>query len=51
VAGNLSVRLKRGASELFVWKKNELAATPEKLRELESFRRELAAILDVAPKQ
>ncbi len=51
VAGNLSVRLKRGANEVFVWKKKELAATPEKLRELESFRRELTAILDAAPKQ
>jgi hypothetical protein len=51
VAGNLSVRLKRGANEVFVWKKNELAATLEKLDVLESFRRELAAILDVAPKQ
>ena len=51
VAGNLSVRLKRGAGEVFVWKKSELAATPEKLRELDSFRRELTALLDVAPKQ
>jgi len=51
VAGNLSVRLKRGAGEVFVWKKSELAATPEKLRELESFRSELTALLDEAPKQ
>ena len=51
VAGNLSVRLKRGAEEVFVWKKNELAATPERLRKLESFRRELTAILDIGPKQ
>jgi hypothetical protein len=51
VDGNLSVKLKRGAGEVFVWKKNELAATPERLRELESFRRELTAILEVAPKQ
>ena len=45
VDGNLSVRLKRGAGEVFVWKKTELAATPERLQELESFRRELNEIL------
>jgi hypothetical protein len=47
VAGNLSVRLKRGLSEVFVWKKTELAATPERLEELESFRRELLEILEL----
>jgi hypothetical protein len=47
VDGNLSVRLKRGDGEVFVWKKNELAATPERLQELEKFRAELAAILDL----
>jgi hypothetical protein len=51
VAGNLSVKLKRGSGEAFVWKKNEEEATPEKLRELESFRRELTEILDLPPKQ
>ena len=51
VAGNFSVRLKRGTGEVFVWKKNELAATQERLRELESFRRELSGILDAAAKQ
>jgi hypothetical protein len=45
VAGNLSVRLKRGAGEVFVWKKTELPATSERLQELELFRRELADIL------
>jgi len=48
---NLSVKLKRGAGEVFVWKKNEVAATPEKLTELESFRRELTEILDLPLKQ
>jgi hypothetical protein len=43
--GNLSVKLKRGSGEVFVWKKKELEATPERLNELESFRRELAEIL------
>jgi hypothetical protein len=34
-----------------VWKKTELAATPERLQELESFRRELTEILEIAPTQ
>jgi hypothetical protein len=49
--GNLSVRLKRGRSEVFVWKGKEVEATPEKLGELETFRRELMEILDLPPKQ
>jgi hypothetical protein len=51
VDGNLSVKLKRGSGEVFVWKKKEVEATPEKLTELESFRRELSEILDLPPKQ
>ncbi len=51
VDGNLSVKLKRGSSEVFIWKKTEVEATPEKLKELESFRRELTEILDLPPKQ
>ncbi|HEV1995674.1 MAG TPA: hypothetical protein VGR03_15185 [Candidatus Acidoferrum sp.] len=51
VDGNLSVKLKRVAGEVFVWKKKEVEATPEKLKELESFRRELTEILDLPPKQ
>jgi hypothetical protein len=46
VGGNLSVRLKRGAGEVFVWKKTELPATPERLQELELFRRELSDLLE-----
>ncbi len=46
VDGNLSVKLKRGDGEVFVWKKKELAASPERLKELETFRRELTAILE-----
>jgi hypothetical protein len=49
VDGNLSVRLKRGPAEVFVWKKAELSATPERLRELELFRRELKDILELPP--
>ena len=51
VDGNLSVKLKRGSVEVFVWKKKEVEATPEKLMELESFRLELTEILDLPPKQ
>ena len=46
VGGNLSVRLKRNAGEVFVWKKTDLPATPERLQELELFRRELSDVLE-----
>lgn len=51
VDGNLSVKLKRGDREVFVWKKTDLPATPERLRRLESFARELGEILEEAPAQ
>jgi hypothetical protein len=51
VDGNLSVKLKRGASEVFVWKKKEVPATAQRLRELEVFRKELGEILELTPKQ
>ena len=51
VEGNLSVKLKRGSGEVFVWKEKEVQATPEKLEELEAFRRELTEILDLPLKQ
>jgi hypothetical protein len=51
VAGNLSVKLRRGSGEVFVWKKNEVEATPDRLRELARFRRELAQILELLPQQ
>ncbi len=51
VDGNFSVKLKRGPGEVFVWKKNEVAATPERMRELESFKSELQEILESPPKQ
>jgi hypothetical protein len=47
VDGSLSVRLTRGPAEVFVWKKTELPATPERLQELELFRRELADLLQL----
>jgi hypothetical protein len=51
VEGNLSVKLKRASGEVFVWKKKEVAATPEKLKELDLFRAEITGILDLPPKQ
>jgi hypothetical protein len=51
VEGNLSVRLKHGVGEVFVWKKTELPATPERLQELELFRRDLTDILEMPQNQ
>ena len=51
VEGNLSVRLKRASGEVFVWKKKEIEATPGRLAELNTFRRELTEILERAPEQ
>lgn len=51
VEGNLSVRLKRGSGEVFVWKKKEIEATTERLAELNTFRHELTEILEQAPEQ
>ena len=51
VGSNLSVKLKRDSTEVFVWKKQEIDATPERLLELESFRREISEILELPPKQ
>ena len=51
VEGNFSVKLKRGSGEVFAWKKREVEATPEKVRELESFKKELQEILEPPQKQ
>lgn len=51
VEGNLSVKLKRGNGEVFVWKKTEVAATAERLDELAKFRQDLAGILEEGPRQ
>jgi len=51
VDGNLSVKLKKSSGDVFVWKKNELAATEERLRELEGFRLELVGILEAGERQ
>jgi hypothetical protein len=46
IEGNLSVRLKKPSGDVFVWKKTEVAATEERLAELEKFREELVGILE-----
>ena len=51
VDGNFSVKLKRGPDEVFVWKRREVEATPERVRELESFRQELQEVLESSAKQ
>ena len=51
INGNLSVRIKRGDDEVFVFKKDELPATPERLKILESFRNEMLAILELPATQ
>jgi hypothetical protein len=47
VNGNLSVRVQRGGAELFVWKTQEVEATPEKLAEVAGFCRALEETLIV----
>ncbi len=46
VDGNFSVKLKRGDREVFVWKKREVVATPERVGKLEAFKKELQKILE-----
>ena len=48
VDGNLSVKLKKSSGDVFVWKKKEVAATEERLKELEEFRVELVGILEMS---
>jgi hypothetical protein len=45
VAGNLSVRVTRDRKGWFVWKKDKLEATAERLAELTAFSTELAEAL------
>src|SRR5271165_999070 len=51
VSGNLSVRLKKGAAEVFVWRKNQLPATTERLESLALFRTEMEEILELTRQQ
>jgi hypothetical protein len=45
VQGNPAVRVQRDGGGVFVWKKNEIAATPERNAELASFAEALADAL------
>ena len=45
VDGNLSVKLKKGDGEVFVWKQKEVTATEQRLKELQEFREELVGVL------
>jgi hypothetical protein len=45
VHGNLSVRVQKSGVDLFVWKKQEVEATAERLLEVSEFRRELEELL------
>jgi hypothetical protein len=51
VNGNLGVRIKKGNGEVFVFKKDSLKATAERLKELEEFRKELVGILELGGEQ
>jgi hypothetical protein len=51
VDGNLGVRLKKSNGDVFVWKQKEVPATKERLRELDAFRTELLAMLEVGREQ
>jgi hypothetical protein len=44
--GNLTVRIKENGKTWFVWKKQRLEATPERLSELENFVAELKLLLE-----
>jgi hypothetical protein len=48
IDGNFSVKLMRGNREVFVWKKSELDATAERLKELATFSQELTERLNRA---
>jgi hypothetical protein len=49
--GNLSVKLRRGNKDVFVWKKTEVEVTPERAKELATFRDDLSRILQNAAAQ
>ena len=51
IDGNLSVKLRRGEKDVFVWKKTEVEVTPERSTELETFRNDLSRILQSASAQ
>ena len=51
VDGNLSVKLKKGDGEVFVWKQKEITATEQRLKELQRFREDLTGALEIHKSQ
>ena|SRR5215831_1781960 len=51
IDGNVSVKIKKGQGEVFIWKGQEVEATGEKLGEVEAFRKELTGILEQGVRQ
>jgi hypothetical protein len=47
IDGHFGVRLRLPAGDVFVWKQTKLPATPERLHELDNFRKELNEILEL----
>jgi hypothetical protein len=45
IGGNFSVRVRRDGREFFVWKKQAIDVTPERLAELDAFAAELSQAL------
>ena len=45
IDGQLGVRVTRGGQEFYVWKKKELPATPQRVAEVEEFRKELSGLI------
>lgn len=45
IEGNLGVRIKQKESDWFVWKKNKVEATPDRIAELEAFSAALTEAL------
>lgn len=48
VAGNMGVRMKRDGLDCFVWKKEQVEATPARLQELQRFTAEVRAVLSAS---
>jgi hypothetical protein len=51
IDGNLSVRLQKRMGDVFVWKKTEIPATEQRLRDLEQFRKDLEEALQLGARQ
>ena len=48
IEGNLSVMVRRGGRDLFVWKHRGIEATPERRTALDKFRSDLTVLLERA---